>query len=218
MRNKGLIGILTDTVFGTIGKIAVIVLVLAALVWTAFNYKPLLNFLQGKGFTTISSGVVVTQIQGMSHLVTARFDSQVDVEVDRPPTLGFIPSDKLLVRAKGTIVAGIDLSRITERDVIVNGSEVTIHLPPAAIISQDITYEPVALSEGVLPGVDAELQPAAEAQAREELLSAACEYGLLQKAEEQSQIALGDLLKTLDVETVHFVQTNPLPGDKRGCP
>ncbi|MEI6181209.1 MAG: hypothetical protein WCP31_10670, partial [Chloroflexales bacterium] len=60
---------------------------------------------------------------------------------------------------------------------------------------------------------------AAEQKGRDELLRAACTYGILAKAEQEAQTALGSLLsKVAGVQTLRLIQTTPGPGEATGCP
>lgn len=213
----GIFGLL----FGGIGRFLLPLILVGAIMYAVLNPTVLKGFagiLSGGKLSVVSAPVVVTQIRGMSTLVTASFASQVNVEVKKEGLFSFLPSERMMLRAEGTILAGVDLTKITEADVTVSGSTVTIRIPPAKIVSQDMRYAQVLTDQGILPGIDPTMQSAAEEKGRAELLKAACDNYLLNKAEQEAQVALGDLLGKLDVDQVSLVQTKPQLGESTGCP
>jgi hypothetical protein len=206
---------------GTVGRILLPLMLVGAVLLFVLNPNSLLAFLsffQGGNMQVRTAPAVVTQIQGRSTLVTAEFQSQVHAEVSNESPLSFLPGEELWLVAEGTILAGIDLHHIDESKVTVNGREVIIQVPPAYIISQEMKNIQMRTQEGILPGVATEMQQLAEDKAHEELLHAACEYGLLQKAEEEAQTALTDLLTPMGFQTIRLVQQDARPGEFVGCP
>lgn len=159
---------------------------------------------------------IVTEIRAMRTLVTSEFSTQV-VEMAES---GWVPGfpERIILQAKGTILAGIDLSKITEGDIAVEGSSVTIRIPPAEIISQEVENVELFTVEGLLPGIDSRLQNQAQDAAHEELLHVACESGILRDAEEEAEEALTDLLNNLYFETVTVTTTSPSLAGDTGCP
>jgi hypothetical protein len=85
-------------------------------------------------------------------------------------------------------------------------------------VSQEVEVVEIWAQEGLLPGVDSNLQTEAEALAREELLAAACENGILQDAEREAEIALTGLLNSLQFEDISIITTDSPIGGSRGCP
>ena len=155
----------------------------------------------------------------MSTLVTTAYDSNVKVDVKSDPLFNFLPAERVVLRVEGTILAGIDLTKISQADVTVNGGEVTVRIPPAHIVSKDLRSTQLVTDQGIMPGIDPSLQPAAEQKGRDELLRAACTYGILAKAEQEAQTALGALLsKVAGVQTLRLIQNTPGPGEATGCP
>lgn len=206
---------------GRVGCTVLLIVLVLGILWAVTNPNVRAGFgqLLGIGQThTVSAPVVITQIRGMSTLVTAAFESQVSVEVYKDSLFTFLPAERVFLQVEGTILAGIDLTQITEQDVTINGNEVVVHIPPAHIVSQDVHNASLVTDQGILPGIDPALQTAAEERGKAELLQAACAYGVLDKAEQEVQVALGDLLRKLDdVRTIRLIQDDPAPGFVTGC-
>lgn len=170
--------------------------------------------------TILTSDIVISQIQSMSTLVTTSFDERISVEVRNEPVIFFMPSiyESVTLEVTGKILAGIDLQRIHNEDVIVNDDEIVIYIPPAHIVSQDIRTMLVRSTDGLVQGVDPTLYPQGEARGRTLLLEAACRSGILSRAELDAQLALTDLLlKVGNGRKVQVIQQSPEPGEFTGC-
>lgn len=198
-----------------LGPIIGAALVLGVILYL-INPSSLLRLLPGGGGpATRSVGTVIQGIRGMSTLATAEFKGTATNEVVNKAWLPFLPDERLMLATEGTILAGIDLSQITEQDVTITDEDVTIRLPSARIISVDIQHQLVQTSSGMLPGIDPAMQPQAEQQGRADLLAAACRSGLLGRAEQEAQQALRSLLSTLDFRAITFVQEGA--AGRSGC-
>lgn len=157
----------------------------------------------GSGAQIHSRGTIVQGIRGISKLATAEFKGSATTEAVNP---GWFSEERVTLSTEGVIIAGIDLQMISEDNITLNGDEVTIHLPPASILSVDIHHIQLSTSIGILPGIDPALQPQAEQQGRIDLIQAACQSNILGKAEVEAQRALTDLLSLLDVGTIRYIQ------------
>jgi hypothetical protein len=215
-----LIGGIFGGVFGWIGKIVLPVGLVLAVLWGITNpgmIQGLMSLLSGGAFQVTSVPAVINQIRTMNTLVTMAYEGEVTTEVKTPSIFG--RSEHIVVRVEGTILAGIDLARIREQDVTINGGTVTVRIPPAYIVSKDLQAVQQVKDQGWMGGVSPELLPAAEQKGRDELLVAACNYGILADAEREAQVALGDLLgKLAGVQTLQLIQDEPRPGEATGCP
>lgn len=207
-------------IFGGITRILFPVLLVIGVLWSVTNpslIQGFLRMLSGGPFQITTAPAVINQIRTMNTLVTKAYEGEVTSEVKTAPIFG--RSEHIMVRVQGTILAGIDLGRIREQDVTINGGIVTVRIPSAYIVSKDLQAVQQVKDEGWLGGIDPDLLPAAEQQGRDELLTTACNYGILADAEEAAQLALGDLLGKLSgVQTLQLIQDEPRPGESTGCP
>ena len=109
-------------------------------------------------------------------------------------------SDKILLIATGEVIAGFDLSEITDDDVLVQGNSVTLALPPAQIFFSRLDNEKTLVYErdtGFLVKADQYLESTARLLAERRVLDWSEEQGILEKAEENGVIYFERLLGSL---------------------
>jgi len=147
--------------------------------------------------------VVLSKVKALSRLETAQYVMQTVVDLQKEPSniwQQVFGTDKLLLVASGEVVAGFDLSQVQENDIAVQGSSVTLMLPPPEIlyskVDNDKTY--IYLRETGLfvppdPGLEAEARRLAERR----LLSWADEHNILDKAEDFGTLYLESFLRSL---------------------
>jgi hypothetical protein len=174
----------------------------------------LLSRLGGGERTAVTRETVVLGIQSMSQLATAKYTIQTVVEVEQRGALGPLTSDRILLRANADVLAGIDLGAIAAANVQTNGEEATITLPAPKLVSKDITYQVYDRKRGWFASTNKDLQSAAEAQARTEIVATACQNGILTEAQANAESALRAFLLNLGFKQVTFIATPP---DARAC-
>jgi hypothetical protein len=84
--------------------------------------------------------VLIKEINNLSQIITITVYDEVVMESVKPKNLPSFPGlrpvpDKIVLIAKGKVLAGVDLSKIKENDVFVDQDSVSIRLPPAEIFS-----------------------------------------------------------------------------------
>jgi hypothetical protein len=157
---------------------------------------------------------IVKEIRALARLETAAYSIEkvVTAETGEGP-LGFLLRDKLLLVAHGEVIAGVDLSKMTEDDIIVSGDEVFITLPAAevfvATLDNDQTY--VYDRETGLLGPEIELETLARQEAEQRILEAALEDGILDKAQENAEVYVRSLMEGLGFEQISFITATPMP-------
>ncbi|NJP06285.1 MAG: DUF4230 domain-containing protein [Chloroflexaceae bacterium] len=172
----------------------------------------------GLGALTVQTApAIVTEIRSRNTLVTAEFTSQVHVEVTNEAWFAFLPAEQLWLQAEGTILAGIDLNQISETDITIDGSEVRVRIPPATIVSQEMHNVQIVTNEGLLPGIQSDMQQQAQEHAYAEIRQAACQYGILAYAEQETHTALTQLLTPMGFQTIRIIQTDPPFGSHDDC-
>ncbi|NJK78994.1 MAG: DUF4230 domain-containing protein [Chloroflexaceae bacterium] len=163
------------------------------------------------------SAAVIERIQGLSRLETTSYtiEKVIEAGIEGNAFENLLFGDRLLLIAQGTVLAGIDLSTLTTEDVIVSpdGAVVTITLPPVQIF--DVTLDNDATrvydrQQGFFASPDRDLETEARQAAEREILAAACEGGILQRATDDSQRAMEQFLSLLDVDEV-IVRAAPVP-------
>lgn len=158
---------------------------------------------------------VINQIQGVSELTTAVFtmESIVPTEQDRKIAGLTVGTTRLLYIASGEVRAGVDLSRLTPEDVMINEEEksVVVRIPPAEILDTKLDIKESRVydyNRGFLnlgPDVAPQLQTLAQQKTLETVVSAACEQGILNQARDRAQLTIRELLTASDYNQVKVI-------------
>ncbi|MCU9613353.1 DUF4230 domain-containing protein [Caldibacillus lycopersici] len=171
---------------------------------------------EGTVVNTVSS--FAEQIQDLSSLATSKAYMKAVVEQEDNALFGNkidmnIPGTKrtTLVIIPGEVIAGVDLSMLTEKDISVNEETKTIHLtlPSAEILQQPSLYfdeAQIYSSEGLLRGEASIEEGYAIAElASNQIINEATEQGLLESAEQQAKVVLDKFMGTLGYKvTIEF--------------
>jgi hypothetical protein len=163
---------------------------------------------------------VVLEIRALSRLETASYSIQKVITAESGEgTFGFLFRDKLLLVAQGQVIAGVDLSRMDEGDIQVAGTSVFVTLPASEIfvatLDNDKTYV-YDRNTGLLANQNMDLETLARQEAEDQILSAAIEDGILNKAQDNGKAYLESLLHALGFTEVVFVTGTPAPDQDRG--
>src|SRR5690242_17813485 len=130
-------------VLGSVLGAVLTVVLLGALVWfsTGLGLFHLISDLRG-GRTRINvdQPTVVRQIQQLQRLETVSYtmDKIISGEHDNAYLPKFLAGDRLLLVVHGEVVTGINLAGLQPGDVLIQGQNVSIHLPPAEVLSTRI--------------------------------------------------------------------------------
>jgi hypothetical protein len=143
--------------------------------------------------------LVVQQIQGVSELTSAIVNTEQIVEKGENGA-GFLWHDrKVLYVAKGKVRIGIDLNEIDESSVSVQGTTVSLALPPLRVLESELDSE-----KSYVYSVDAGLIPAtqdilnlvrkAQLQAKTQIAEAACSAWVIEAANERIRKTVDQIL------------------------
>ena len=147
--------------------------------------------------------VTLNEIQTLGRLETVEYLMQVVVDEEKEAEnlwTRVFGNDKIILIAKGEVVAGFDLGELSEVDVWVQGNRVTLVLPPPEIFYSRLDNEETLVYErdtGFLVKADQYLESTARLLAERRLLDWAEEHGILKKAEENGVIYFERLLGSL---------------------
>jgi Protein of unknown function (DUF4230) len=168
---------------------------------------------------------VVQSIRSLSRIETSQYTVERVLTGESTGALPPFTSDKILFIARGEVIAGVDLQKLTEDDVQVVSDTVTIRLPAPEILSSRLDNEKSRVYDrqtGIFTKADPNLESQVRQRAEEEIKSAALEDGILDKARENAETTLRTLLHSLKYDNVVFVApssgtlgpaTTPTPGD-----
>ena len=152
---------------------------------------------------------IIQEVQSLARLETIQYSVEKVITAEtRQGPFGFLFGDRLLLVAHGSVIAGVDLAEITERDISIDEmGAVTLHLPPAEIFIAALDNEQTYVYDrevGFLRRGDVELESAARLAAEEEILEAALSDGILEQAQVNAEAYLFRLLGSLGFSNVRF--------------
>ncbi|MGA9192295.1 MAG: DUF4230 domain-containing protein [Anaerolineales bacterium] len=156
---------------------------------------------------------IVRQVRTLSRLETIEYSLEkvITAESGQGP-FGFLFGDRLLLVAHGSVIAGVDFSKLSPEDVKVNDlGQVTITLPPAEVFVASLdnhqTYV-YSRGTGLLTKGNIQLETEARKAAEDEIRRAAIEDGILTQANRNAQAFLQTFLGSLGFDQV-VVQMEP---------
>jgi hypothetical protein len=161
--------------------------------------------------------VVITHINSLGRLETTEFAMQTVVDLENEPTNMWervFGTDQLMLVAEGEVVAGIDLDKVKEDDIVVGGKTVNITLPSPEILYSRIDNERTYVYErntGLLRPIDETLEARARVLAEQTMVDWAIQRDIYSKAAESARIRIENLLRSLGfTEIVIKFKTEPL--------
>lgn len=148
---------------------------------------------------------VLTQIQDLNRLESTAFYIDTIIKTEKQGNWYALWQDaqRGLFLAKGRVVAGVDLNKLTPEHVNVVDNKVIISLPPVEILSVNLddieVYDLKTGSLGLHP-VDKTVFQTVQAEGRRQVLASACKAGILEHAQNQAQLQLEKLFALTQTE------------------
>ncbi|MBM3822319.1 MAG: DUF4230 domain-containing protein [Verrucomicrobia bacterium] len=152
----------------------------------------------------INASVVLTQVQGLSHLVTVKYVLEKVVILEDVKWYG---ENRLLLLAHGVVKAGIDLGQIKPEDIVIEGRSILLRLPRAMVTDAYLDEKKTRVIErstGLMRTADANLEQNARQQAVNDIRIGARNSGIYEEAEERAHLQLRAMLTALGFERVDF--------------
>jgi hypothetical protein len=151
---------------------------------------------------------VIEQVHALSRLETVNYQlEKIITAKSSGPLFDFLTSDKNLLVAHGEVVAGIDLNKVQPSDIEVVSGSVTITLPQAEILSSKLDNDKTYVYDrqtGLLNRPDPNLESKVRIVAEQQIVDAAKEDGILDKARANAEQTLRTLLNGLGYKDVEF--------------
>jgi hypothetical protein len=170
--------------------------------------------------TIRSSASVILRMQQLNRLETTSYtvEKVIEAGIEGNAFENLLFGDRLLLIANGTVVAGLDLSLLQPSDITLSedGKIITIRLPPVQIFSATLDNTNTRVydrEKGLLATTDKDLETIARQTAEAEILQAACEADIMERATTDARRSVEQLLRMLDFERVEIV-ADPVPA----CP
>ncbi len=162
--------------------------------------------------------VVLDSIQNLSMLTTTRynFSSLVTSEREMPTFLRPLYGEQQVLIAVGHITAGIDLSRMTQDDIVQQGGAITLRLPPPILmdcfLDENASYvaeRSTGLFTSSAPNLEGQARQFAVQKFRDEAIA----NGVLNDVQQQATIALTEFIELLNLPDVTAVNVVPAAPD-----
>jgi hypothetical protein len=151
----------------------------------------------------LNTATVVQSVQALSQLITVKYVLEKVVVFEDPKYLGgVIPlgQNRLILLAHGEVKAGVDLSRLGEKDISISDRKVTLTLPKASVTDAYLVEQRTQVLDyktGLLVPFDKNLEQTARRYALAEITRAARQSGIENEASERAQKQLTRFLQSL---------------------
>lgn len=151
---------------------------------------------------------IIYDVQSLARLETIQYSLEkiITAQIGQNQFKTFF-GDKLLFVAHGTVIAGIDLRKISEDDIWLAGDVLHIKLPPAEVFIHTLDNQKSYVYDretGLLTRGDVNLETTARKAAESEILKAALEDGILNQASDNGKVFMERFLDELGFDKVIF--------------
>ena len=159
---------------------------------------------------TLDAPALVKEVRQMNQLVTVKYSLQkvVGLTEARQP----LGSESILLLVEARVLAGVDLSELTQYDVTMPArDEVRIRLKPARIAETFIEEKNTKVWDRRITwwtpwvSADPDLEHKARMEAIEQVQNAALEMGILKDAQKNAESDLRAILQAFGITKVTFV-------------
>jgi len=136
----------------------------------------------------------INEVRALARLETIQYSVEKVITGELGTgTFAFAFGDKILFVAHGTVIAGIDMSKLQPEDMHFENGVLTVKLPPAevfiATLDNDKSYV-YQRDTGIITKPDANLETQVRQKGEQEILRAALEDGILQQAQTNAEAYL----------------------------
>lgn len=153
---------------------------------------------------------VIQEIKELQRLETAQFTLEKIIEAKTEGNVfqEVLYGDKILLIAHGKVIAGVDLSTLSEGDVTIEENKITLKLPAAEIFLTNLDESQTKVydrTQGLLSKGNKDLETTARQQASDTIRKAACEGGILTEATDNAKKQLTALLQRFGFTQVDVI-------------
>ena len=151
---------------------------------------------------------IIRDVQSMARLETIQYtvEKVITAEINQG-VFGSLFGDKLLFVAHGYVIAGVDLSKLSVEDLVLDGDVLRVNLPDAEVFVATLNNDDSYIYDrttGLFRKSDPDLETDARQAAEEEILKAALEDGILGQAQVNAEAFLERLFNDLGYDYVIF--------------
>lgn len=158
---------------------------------------------------------IINEVSALARLETIQYtvEKVITAEIGQD-IFRILFGDKLLFVAHGMVIAGVDLSKLSEGDIEINGIVLFIDLPDPEVFVVALDNEKSYVYDrqtGLLTHGEVELETLARQAAEQEIYQAALQDGILEQAHINAENYLAVLLRELGFQKVEFKAYEPPP-------
>jgi len=152
---------------------------------------------------------IIHEVRSLARLESIQYSVEKIITAEiAQGELDFLFGDKLLFVAHGTVIAGIDLAKMTTQNLWLEDGALYVNLPEpevfVATLDNDKSYV-YDRETGLLRKSDSNLETQARQVAEQEILAAAIEDGILRQADFNAEMYMERLFGSLGYDEVIFV-------------
>lgn len=157
------------------------------------------------GVTAIEeTPVIIQQVKNIAQMFTQTFYDEYVYDTGLIRTPAFSQNKRLIFIAKGEVIAGFDLSELSEKSIIRREKSIVVKLPPARIL--DVVINPSGFETFIEEGeITFEESKKFHEDARRIFERNAREKGILRNSAEQGRQMLEKFFRLLGFETVDII-------------
>ncbi|RPJ18412.1 MAG: DUF4230 domain-containing protein [Chloroflexi bacterium] len=153
--------------------------------------------------------VYINEVRALARLETIQYSIERVVEGNQPGTMPFgLSDDKLLFIGHGTVIAGIDMSKMQPEDMRFENGVLTVRLPPAEVFIAALDNGKSRVynrDTAIFAQPDVNLETIVRQEAEKQILQAALEDGILQQAQLNAEAYLFKFFAALGYPNTIFV-------------
>ncbi len=158
---------------------------------------------------------IINDIKSLARLETIQYTVEKVITAETAQgEFGFLFGDKLLFVAHGTVIAGIDMSKITPQDMRLDGKVLHVTLPQPEVFVATLDNNKSYVYDrqtGILRQQQVDLETQARQVAEQEITKAALQDGILKTAGENAETFLRSFFDNLGYHQVEFTYAGGPP-------
>jgi hypothetical protein len=151
---------------------------------------------------------IINEIRPLARLETIQYTVEKVITAEEGQELiAELFGDRLLLVAHGTVIAGVDLSKLTLEKLEFRDGILSVELPEAEIFSASLDNDKTYVYDrdtGLFRKADRDLETLARQAAEAEILKAAIDDGIIKQATINAQVFMERLLNDLGYAQVIF--------------
>lgn len=157
--------------------------------------------------TVVNTPLIIEEIKQLGRLESVEINLQQVFESSRnQDTLWGAFGEKATYLAYCQIIAGVDLSLLTEEDILIDGENIEINLPSAEIFCIYLTENSFMVNreKGIFTSYDSQLEGQIRQKALKYFEGQAKDLGIIDTAQANAQMVVNDFLVKIGFKEISF--------------